>query len=249
MHGVPRQSLGTSWRAASTDANLNWAQTIRLGARFDNTPLTTNPNLIAQIKSDWQTDIALGNPSRAIVDALTEAYEAAYPPLSPWLWGGLAVVILSCLGAAGFSLGPRYLRPILARRQAQQLLQAHLVALQAQTSNLLAVLDRLLEGDKPEATVLYQLFRDYGGEQDAELHSGVLEALNRARSARDEALDLRRGLLASTSPRRRDLEEVVHAWERFYLTPGFRWPAGRGAHRTHPQPRGARERCRPAPVR
>ncbi|RMF32111.1 MAG: hypothetical protein D6759_08935, partial [Chloroflexi bacterium] len=121
-------------------------------------------------------------------------------------------------GVGGYLLTPRVIRPAWQRFQRRRALQRHLEVLRARTSNLLNACSQVLQGEKPEETMLYQLFSAYGGEHEEELRADVWEALRRSQEALNDAFDLRQKLIDPTVQKGRSLEEQVRNWEMLYLT-------------------------------
>lgn len=97
-------------------------------------------------------------------------------------------------------------------------LKRHLEDLRSRSSRLLNACEPLLRGDMPEDTVLYQLYRSYGGEEDAQLREDVLRWLRRSRDALGDAFEIRRKLVAPTIQKERKLKQQVHDWEMLYAT-------------------------------
>jgi hypothetical protein len=243
--GFDRNALALE---ASTATDLSWAYTITYGELLYDTPLDTDDSLLFRLKSQMRNAIAEGDPTGAFVQALNTAYEANYPageapvpptaaavatappstlaPTAPPEPAGtspvstalLALLGVGGLGAGGYYVATRYVSPALERSRRRARLEEHLQALQTRVSNVLNALDRLLAGDTPEQTVLYELFAAYGGDQYEELRAQVHEWLRRSQNALADAFDLRQRLLDPEVQEQRPLEQRVEDWEMLYLT-------------------------------
>jgi hypothetical protein len=97
-------------------------------------------------------------------------------------------------------------------------LKGHLKDLRSISSRLLNACEPLLRGDAPEETVLYQLYRSYGGEEDARMREDVLRWLRRSRDALGDAFEIRKKLIAPTIQKERTRRQQVHDWEMLYAT-------------------------------
>ncbi len=97
-------------------------------------------------------------------------------------------------------------------------LKGRLKDLRSISSRLLNACESLLRGDAPEETVLYQLYRSYGGEEDARLREDVLRWLRRSRDALGDAFEIRKKLIAPTIQKERTRRQQVHDWEMLYAT-------------------------------
>jgi hypothetical protein len=207
-----------AFEASSTATSLGWAYSVTYGEQLYNTALDTDDMAILQIKQGMRTAIAAGDPTGALVQALSTSYEINHPPPSPWLWVGIGILLVAALGAGGYVLTPRVISPAIQRARRRTRLKRYLKILQTRTSNLLTTCDQLLKGDTPEETVLYQLFSAYGGENYEDIHADVHEWLRRSQEALNDAFDLRQKLLAPEVQEKRALEQLVQDWEMLYVT-------------------------------
>ena len=104
--------------------------------------------------------IADGDPTRGFVEALEDVNRTLNPPPSPILRGLAVIAGLLFLLAV---LAVAYVLVVApARKRAR--LRTHLENLRTRAANLLLAGEGLLQGASPEDTILYQLFRGYGGE-------------------------------------------------------------------------------------
>ncbi|MDY7042495.1 MAG: hypothetical protein SVX38_16710, partial [Chloroflexota bacterium] len=202
---------------ASTATDLTWAYSVTYGERLFDTPLDTD-EATREIKNQMRRAIAAGDPTGAFVQALSTAYETNHPPPSPWIRRGLIALVILVLVIVGLVLTVVVILPTAKRFRRRAKLQRHLDALQARTSNLLNACYQLLEGDKPEETVLYQLFNAYGGEHYDGLRKDVHEWLRRSQAALNDAFDLRQKLIDPEVQKKRSLEQMVQDWEMLYVT-------------------------------
>lgn len=202
---------------ASTAAGPDWGVSVTYGELLYGSRLD-NDQALLQLNDQMRAAIAAGDPTGAFVGALNSAYAINHPPLPLWVWGGLGLVGLGVLGAGGAVVASRVVLP--ARRRARQraALRQHLADLRSRTSNLLGACHRLLDGDGPEATVLYQLFSAYGGEQAPDLRRDVREWLRRSQGALNDAFDLRQKLIDPATQAKHPLEAQVQDWELLYVT-------------------------------
>ena len=219
---------------ASTASDLPWGCNVTFGERLFNSALDTD-EAIGKIKGQMRNHIAAGDPTTAFVKALTLSYEIRYPtttaapsptpqaeqppataqtaqPASsfPWLW-----VFAGLLGFGGLGFGGYKLAIWITHRRK---LKRHLEILRARTSNLLNACEPLLRGDEPEETVLYQLFRAYGGERSPRLQSSIQEWLRHSQGALYDAFDLRKKLIDPAVQQKQSLEQLARDWEMLYVT-------------------------------
>lgn len=193
-----------------------WAQSITVGdALFDSDlgPGSASNALKAQIRNA----IAAGNPTEGFVSGLETAYDLANPGTSPLVWGALGLAGAGVLAGGGVAVA-RAMRPRRERRRQREALQAHLELLRSRTNNLLSASDRLLEGSKPEDTVLYQLFSVYGGERDADMQANIVDWLGQSQHALADAFEVRQRLNDPQIQQTRPLEAQVKDWELLYVT-------------------------------
>jgi hypothetical protein len=207
---------------ASTATDLFWAYSVTYGEDLYDTNLDTDEQALSRIKSQMREAIVAGDPTSGLVQALGTAYEVNYPPPSPLmnvlLWGLGGVVVLGIAGVGMAVVGIFVVRPALLRARHQRELERHRDALSSRTSNLLLACDQLLHGDKPDETVLYQLFSVYGGEQYKAMRKKVREWLRRSQVALRDAFDLHQKLKMAGPEEGGDLEQQVHDWEMLYVT-------------------------------
>jgi hypothetical protein len=207
---------------ASTATDLFWAYSVTYGEHLYDTKLDTDEQARLEMQDQMRAAIAAGDPTQAFVQALDESYEINYPPPSPllralpWVLGG--VILVAILGVGAVAVGLFVVRPTVQRMRKERELQKHREALSSRTSNLLLTCDQLLHGDKPQETVLYQLFAAYGGEQYKAMRKDVREWLRRSQGALRDAFDLHQKLRLSSLERGGDLEQQVHDWEMLYVT-------------------------------
>jgi len=219
---------------ASTASDLSWAYSVTYGELLYDSPLDADDAAIFRVKSEMRNGIAAVDPTDAFLQALNTAYEINYPaaaaplPTEPTssvaepeqatpapapssnlailLLIPVAILVIGGLGVGGY---------LLYRRLE---LQRHQEALRTRTSNLLNACYQLLEGDAPEETVLYQLFRAYGGEKYQDVRAEVRDWLRRCQDALDDAFDLRKKLLDPEVQKKRSLAQTVQDWEMLYVT-------------------------------
>ncbi len=199
---------------AATDPAQGWACSITYGESLFGSRLDKDEAALAKIKEDMCRSIAAGEFTAAFADALRDTYETNYPPPSPWLKiGGIAIggggLVLLIIGLVKVAID---------KLKHRRMLKQHRDTLMTLTSNLLLACDRLLSGDTPEDTVLYQLFAANGGDRYPKLRDQVLEWLRRSRAALDDAFDLRQRLIHLPKDKSPPLEQQVHDWEMLYIT-------------------------------
>ena len=97
-------------------------------------------------------------------------------------------------------------------------LEDQLVELQQRTANLILACDRLLEGDRPEDTIMYKLFEAHGGAEDPILQLSAHDWLHRCQVALERVHLLRRQLQNETLQSKQSLRQQVAGWETLYLT-------------------------------
>jgi hypothetical protein len=218
---------------ASTASDLSWAYSVTYGELLYDSPLDTDDAAIFRVKSQMRNGIAAGDPTDAFVQALNTAYEINYPaaaaPLpteppssvaepeqtQPAPSSNLGTILL-LIPVAILVIGGSGIGGYLLYRRLE--LQRHQEALRTRTSNLLNACYQLLQGDAPEETVLYHLFRAYGGEQYKDVRAQVLDWLRRCQDALDDAFDLRKKLLDPDVQKKRSLAQTVQDWEMLYVT-------------------------------
>ncbi len=218
---------------ASTASDLGWAYSVTYGELLYDSPLDADDAAIFRVKTQMRNGIAAGDPTDAFVQALSTAYDInhpataaplpAEPPLSLAepeqaqpapsgnLGRGFLILLIVVLVVGGLGVGGY----LLYRRLE---LKRHQEALRTRTSNLLNACYQLLQGDAPEETVLYQLFRAYGGEQYKEVRDKVRGWLRSCQDALDDAFDLRKKLLDPEVQKKRTLAQTVQDWEMLYVT-------------------------------
>lgn len=102
-------------------------------------------------------------------------------------------------------------------RQAQQRRQKeHLARLQRLVSRLLNACDRLLGGQQPQDTILYQRFQAHGGEYYPDIQTEVSTALQHSQNALRAAFEVHQKLLAM--PSSRPLPRQIQDWETLYAS-------------------------------
>lgn len=205
---------------AST-ANAPFAATLTYGERLFDTPLDRNEGQRIQLASDLRDAIRDGRATEGFTQTLTAAYALNYPPPpppSPLLRGAQIVIILLVLGGIGYVGYRQVVQPAQARARHRRQLQAQIGRLQTGIANLLLALERLLAGDTPQDTVLYQLFEAYGGTHYSDRQTAVIEWLRRSQAALRQAFDVRRRLQNEEAQKSQSLEEQVRNWETVYLT-------------------------------
>lgn len=206
---------------ATTGSNAPWAQTITYGEALFGTDIDSDA-AANQIKNALRQNLQEGDATAAFVSAITTAYEINYPPPSPLATGVtvalLVVGVLAVGGVVAVLLYRPVIRPALERRQRERQLATQLEVVQQSVANLLLACERLLGGETPTGTVLYQLFQAYGGEHYPERAEQVREWLRRSQAALSDAFDLRRSLLDEEVRQKQSLAEQVHNWEMIYLT-------------------------------
>ncbi|NJK28115.1 MAG: hypothetical protein HC925_05925, partial [Coleofasciculaceae cyanobacterium SM2_3_26] len=69
--------------AASTDTSKPWGYSLTLGERLQQTPLKGSQGILDRLKTDLRSQMAAGQPTQAVVDALTLAYNTAFPASFP----------------------------------------------------------------------------------------------------------------------------------------------------------------------
>lgn len=195
--------------AASTDTSLPWGFNITYGEALYGTRLDTADREYERIRAAVRDLLRRGDPSQALVAGLRESYLLTYPPPpSPWPLAGVGA------GAAGVIGGTMYWRRQRRRRQLQNQIQA----LRAPVATLLLALEGLLPSDKPEETIFYRLYLIRGGERYPHLGSRILDTLQACRRALRQAF-LAQGQLADQTPTTlAELEQLVEAWERLYVS-------------------------------
>jgi hypothetical protein len=202
---------------ASATSNAAWAHTVTIGKALFETPLETDDGL-AQASARLRAGLQQGDATSAFTNAITTAHAIAYPPPPPPPYGLLAAGAVVAVGLGGLALYRPLLRPAVDRRRRRRALQAQLDRLRQNVANLLLACERLLAGDGPRATALYQLFEAYGGTKYAERETAVRQWIAVSQTALREAFDLRRELLREEAQAARSLEQQVHDWEMIYLT-------------------------------
>jgi hypothetical protein len=233
-------AFNTNVLALEASTNAEWATALTLGDRFLGSALDSNA-ASDRIKRQIQVGIASGDASSGFVNALDTAY-ALLNPVSEQpqivatpvpeevesgnsaesnnttglIVGSLAIVALG--GGALWYANPRYIQPALATRKKRQAMQTQLDLLQQRVANLLLGSERLLGGEQPQETVLYQLFEAYGGHKYDPLNKEVTEWLRRSQAALADAFDIRTRLVRPGVAEERSLEQQVSDWEKIYVT-------------------------------
>ena len=218
-----------------TTQNAPWNVVITYGERLFGTPLD-NDATIDQLKETVRRGLAENRPETGVAQALArlaatvgavqmatgEEPTAPTPAIAPeaeqsasswvrWLVG------LGLLGGAG-ALGWKMSEPVRARRREEARLRAHLRAVQNATATILAALDTLLSGIRPEDTPLYQMFQAYHGHLYDDLDAEVHDLLRQAQAALRDAFDVYHALSDAAAQRQRPLEDQIRDWELLYLT-------------------------------
>ncbi|NPV06779.1 MAG: hypothetical protein HPY83_02305 [Anaerolineae bacterium] len=197
---------------ASTATDLSFAYSLTIGQALFGSALDTDA-AAARVREAMRGGIAAGDPTAGFVEALGAVNRTLNPPPSPILRAlvvAVGVLFLVAVGAVAYVLAV-----VPAQRRAR--LRAHLGRLRARVSNLLLAGEGLLQGATPEDTMLYALFRGYGGERYPELRRQVHDWLRQSQAALNSAFELRQQL---SDPAATDtsLEDQVRAWETLYLT-------------------------------
>lgn len=217
-----------------TTQNAPWNVVITYGERLFDTPLDDDAT-IDQLKEVVRRSMVEQRPETGVAQALvrvasllgtvqasTDTPAADAEPASPaqeqssspwvrWLVG------LGLLGGGG-ALGWKISAPLRARRREEARLRAHLQAVQNATATILAALDTLLSGLRPEETALYQMFQAYHGHLYDDLDAEVRDMLRQAQAALRDAFDVYQSLNDAATQRNRSLEEQARDWEMLYLT-------------------------------
>ncbi len=150
------------------------------------------------------------HPTAASVEPGSSAIDQSKVASPPWLRLCLGLLGAGVLGLIGYI--------VMTRLQRRTGLKHHLEELQKRTSTLLNAGEPLLRGETAKDTVLYQLFKSYGGEEEVGSRNNVLRWLRHSREAMNDAFELRRTLVDSRVQRERSLEQQVHDWEMLYVT-------------------------------
>ncbi len=130
----------------------------------------------------------------------------------------ISALASGALGAIGVG-GLIYFRERSRLKRRRATLEHHLKHLQRLTSKLLNACDRLLKGDTPEETILYQRFKAHGGESYGDMQAAeVYEALYRSQQALNAAFDLHQKLIDPATQQNRSLEQRIWDWEMLYAT-------------------------------
>ncbi|MCA9996799.1 MAG: hypothetical protein KDE56_13660, partial [Anaerolineales bacterium] len=205
-----------------------WAATLTYGANLFDTALDQNESSRVQIANNLQNTIISGDATQGFVQALNESYAVNYPAASGSSaesggFGGAATAVgaIAAAGAAaagGYILNKQVLQPARSRRKKEEAQRAHLAELRQNIANLLLACERLLQGDTPQDTVLYQVFDAYGGTHYADRKTAVTEWVRRSQAALNAAFDLRRDLLDEETQQKQTLEQQIRSWETIYLT-------------------------------
>ncbi len=198
---------------AGTATNLSWAYSLTFGERLYDTALDSD-QVAGDLKEQMRQEIAAGDATAAFVGALGSAYERLHPPPSALvrslpIFAGLVLL-------AGIAVVVFIVVVVPAQRRAR--LREHLDLLRARTSNLLLASEQLLRGDNPRDTILYQLFKGYGGDRYPEMARQVEEWLRQSREALDDAYELRQRLTDPAVTKGLSLERQVADWETVYVT-------------------------------
>lgn len=219
---------------ASTAIDVPWGTSLTFGERLFGSSLDTDA-ASDRVKERMHA----GTPGAGMASAIETAYSIYQPaPIpaptavqpqpadvgeqaeSPSVVRRLFAPLLGLLVLIGatFVAIPLLVLPALARRRRRRELARHLETLQARTATVMTAADQLLSGESPEATILYQLFRTYGGEQYENLQTEVREWIRRSQAALNDAFELRQQLGDATVRDQRPLEQQVRDWEMLYLT-------------------------------
>lgn len=94
----------------------------------------------------------------------------------------------------------------------------HLEQLQKRVANLLLACERLLDGSRPEETIMYKLVEAHGGTADPIVKLRVEEWLRRSQLALGNVYAIRRQLLREDIQAQRSLAALTQDWEMLYLT-------------------------------
>ncbi len=213
-----------------TTQNAPWNVILTYGERLFGTPLD-NEATIDQIKEVVRRSMAENRVETGIAQALariastvgTIHMSADTPEIEPgspaetsssWMRWLLGLGILGGASVVGWKMSA----PLRARHREEARLRAHLNAVQSATTTILAALDTLLSGLRPEETTLYHMFRAYHGHLYDDLDAEVRDMLRQAQAALRDAFDVYASLNDAATRRNRPLEEQVRDWELLYLT-------------------------------
>ncbi|MFE4107074.1 hypothetical protein [Almyronema epifaneia] len=199
---------------------------ITYGDQLSRTPID-DPARLEAVKQAMSQQLPT-QPTAALVTGLEQTYQlfADVPPssvqnLPQQTMPSTATPvseILWLLGGSLLTLGGLMVGAIAWRHyRHQQSLAARLQRLQTATANLLMACNRLLLGDWPEATALYQQFVAAGGLRYPSLIQQVTAALAAAQAEQQRALQqqpLKQPLAITTAAMKRTLRH----WEWIYLT-------------------------------
>ncbi len=195
--------------AASTDTTLPWGFNITYGETLYGTRLDTSDREYERIRTEVRNLLRRGDPSQALVTGLQESYTLAYPPpASPWLLGGVGAGTAAVIGSMIY----------LPKQRRRQQLQNQIQALQAPVATLLLALEQLLPSEKPEEMIFYRLYLILGGERYPYLGSQMLNTLQACRRSLTQAFLVQGQLSNQTATTISELEQLVEAWERLYVS-------------------------------
>lgn len=198
---------------ASTATDLSYAYSITFGERLFDSALDTD-EAASRLREAMRRAIADGDPTRGFVEALEDVNRTLNPPPSPILRGLAVIAGLLFLLAV---LAVAYVLVVApARKRAR--LRTHLENLRTRAANLLLAGEGLLQGASPEDTILYQLFRGYGGENYPDLSRQVRSWLGQSQAALSAAFELRQHLTDPSVTAQMSLEDQIRGWETLYLT-------------------------------
>ncbi len=199
---------------ASTKGNVPWTNTITYGEDLFDSSLDTD-SALERIKEAMYAGLQENDATKAFVDAISASYEVSYPPPSR---SGLVIGSVAVLGLGGGLLYLVVGRPALRKRRQEEELAGHLLVVQQNVANLLLAAERLLDGERPQETVLFQLYEANGGGFDPERTAEVTEWIRRSQAALSDSFDLRRDLVSAEAGQQGTLEQQVRNWEMIYLT-------------------------------
>lgn len=225
----------------TTDTSKPWGHDIAFGEALFGTPLD-NDATIQRLEGRLKNQVAAGNLTAAIGDALSGSFVTAFPQaqsngappnvagqppattepragLSPSRPLFLPLTALVAILVAAFFFVPRVLVPMARRRRKIQEKRRHLADLRHKVGGLLYAARTLFTGDEARETTLWKLFLIYGGDKYAELATEVQGWVQHSMRALHEALLLSQELQQrEPGKREEDVTEMIRAYEMLYLT-------------------------------
>lgn len=137
--------------------------------------------------------------------------------MNPMLWRMIWMTGAAALVAVPFVL-PQVRHTLWQLANQREISQTHLENLQKRVANLLLACERLLDGSRPEETIMYKLVEAYGGTADPIVKLRVEEWLRRSQLALGNVYAIRRQLLREDVQSQRTLTTLIADWEMLYLT-------------------------------